>query len=95
MRRNVRYWAGAQITAGLRLSLNPTQGHKVMQNYFIDTWALYLEMAPYLLLGFSLAGVLHAFVPRKAVGRHLGGENLISAFKAAVLGCRCRSVRAE
>lgn len=66
----------------------------MIQDYFKDTWALYLEMAPYLLLGFSLAGVLHAFVPRKAVGRHLGGENLISSFKAAVLGvpmplCSC------
>ncbi len=66
----------------------------MIQNYFIETWALYLEMAPYLMLGFALAGVLHAFVPRKAVGRHLGGENLISAFKAAVLGvpmplCSC------
>lgn len=63
-------------------------------DYFTGTWALYLEMAPYLMLGFALAGVLHAFVPRKAVGRHLGGENLISAFKAAVLGvpmplCSC------
>lgn len=66
----------------------------MIQNYLNETWALYLEMAPYLLLGFTLAGVLHAFVPRKAVGRHLGGENLISAFKAAVLGvpmplCSC------
>lgn len=66
----------------------------MIQNYLIETWALYLEMAPYLLLGFTLAGVLHAFVPRKAVGRHLGGENLISSFKAAVLGvpmplCSC------
>jgi len=66
----------------------------MIERYFSETWALYVEMAPYLLLGFTLAGVLHAFVPRKAIGRHLGGENLISAFKAAVLGvpmplCSC------
>jgi uncharacterized membrane protein YraQ (UPF0718 family) len=56
---------------------------------------LYLEMAPYLILGFTLAGALHALVPRKAVGRHLGGENLISSFKALCLECRCRSALAE
>ncbi len=66
----------------------------MITDYLKETWALYLEMAPYLMLGFTLAGVLHAFVPRKAVGRHLGGENLISSFKAAVLGvpmplCSC------
>lgn len=66
----------------------------MITDYFGETWLLYLEMAPYLLLGFTLAGVLHAFVPRKSVGKHLGGENLISSFKAAVLGvpmplCSC------
>ncbi|MCB9357551.1 MAG: SO_0444 family Cu/Zn efflux transporter [Calditrichaeota bacterium] len=66
----------------------------MLTEYLRETWALYLEMAPYLLLGFTLAGVLHAMVPRKAVGKHLGGENLISSFKAAVLGvpmplCSC------
>lgn len=66
----------------------------MLTEYLRETWVLYLEMAPYLILGFTLAGALHALVPRKAVGRHLGGENLISSFKAAVLGvpmplCSC------
>ena len=26
-------------------------------------WTMLCEMAPYLLLGFAIAGVLHAFVP--------------------------------
>jgi uncharacterized protein len=58
--------------------------------------ALYLigQMAPYLTLGFIFAGLLHAFVPKQAVVRHLGGENVWSAVKAAVIGvplplCSC------
>lgn len=52
------------------------------------------EMAPYLLLGFVLAGLLHAFVPRAVVARQLGGESLWSAAKAALIGvplplCSC------
>ncbi|MCC6476376.1 SO_0444 family Cu/Zn efflux transporter [bacterium] len=66
----------------------------IITSYLTETGLLYLEMAPYLLLGFALAGALHGFVPRKQVSKHLGGENLISAFKASVLGvpmplCSC------
>jgi uncharacterized membrane protein YraQ (UPF0718 family)/copper chaperone CopZ len=51
-------------------------------------------MAPYLVLGFVLAGILHAFVPRAVVARHLGGESMLSAVKAAIVGvplplCSC------
>lgn len=52
------------------------------------------EMAPYLVLGFVLAGILNAFVPRALVAKHLGGETISSAVKAAVVGvpmplCSC------
>lgn len=55
---------------------------------------LTLEMAPYLLLGFFIAGLLHAFVPQKFYTRYLRGSNLKSVFNAAILGvplplCSC------
>ncbi len=56
--------------------------------------ALLLEMAPWLLLGFGAAGVLHVFVPGKIYRRFLSGRNFRSVFWAAMLGvplplCSC------
>lgn len=31
------------------------------------------EMSPYILLGFFIAGLMHAFVPQKTFARHLAG----------------------
>lgn len=65
-----------------------------MQQYFMPFLHLTLEMAPYLLLGFFVAGLLHAFVPQKFYTRYLRGSNLKSTFNAAILGvplplCSC------
>lgn len=62
--------------------------------FFIEFVLILGEMAPYLTLGFVLAGLLHAFVPRGVVTRHLGRESVGSAVKAAVVGvpmplCSC------
>jgi uncharacterized membrane protein YraQ (UPF0718 family) len=51
-------------------------------------------MAPYLLLGFFLAGLMHAFVPPTLYRRFLGGASFRSVFNAALLGiplplCSC------
>ncbi|MGN0309144.1 MAG: SO_0444 family Cu/Zn efflux transporter [Bacteroides sp.] len=52
------------------------------------------EMSPYLLLGFFLAGVMHAFVPRALYSRYLSARGLRSVLYAALLGiplplCSC------
>lgn len=52
------------------------------------------SMAPYLLLGFLLAGVLHAFVPNGIYSRYLGEKSFRSVFNAALWGiplplCSC------
>ncbi len=52
------------------------------------------EMSPYLLLGFFLAGVMHAFLPGSFYGRFLGGHNFKSVVNAALFGiplplCSC------
>lgn len=51
-------------------------------------------MAPYLLLGFAVAGVLYAFVPGAFYRRHLSRPGLGSVIKAALVGvplplCSC------
>ncbi len=52
------------------------------------------EMSPYLLLGFFLAGVMHAFVPSMVYSRYLGGKGFRSVFYGALFGvplplCSC------
>ncbi|MBD5202844.1 MAG: heavy metal-associated domain-containing protein [Bacteroidales bacterium] len=62
---------------------------------FLDSLLYMLnEMSPYILLGFLIAGVLHAFVSRETFARHLSGNNLPSVIKAALIGvplplCSC------
>ena len=52
------------------------------------------EMAPYLLLGFFIAGVLHAIFPTKTIQKYFGGNKLKSAVNASIFGiplplCSC------
>lgn len=51
-------------------------------------------MSPYILLGFFIAGLLHAFVSRSAMSRHLAGNGIGPVVKAALMGiplplCSC------
>ncbi len=55
---------------------------------------LFVEMAPYLLLGFLCAGLVHLLVPESQIKRHIGGKGPLSTIKAALLGvplplCSC------
>lgn len=57
-------------------------------------WANLLDMAPYLLFGFFVAGVLYVLVPAAMVERHLGGRGIWPVVKAAAFGvplplCSC------
>lgn len=52
------------------------------------------EMSPYLLLGFLVAGLLHAFVPSRLYSQYLSARNLRSVLLAALFGiplplCSC------
>ena len=44
------------------------------------------EMSPYLLLGFLIAGVMHAFIPEGWYARFLSGDTLRSVVNAAIFG---------
>lgn len=67
-------------------------------NWIVSYWdALVMmtaEMAPYLLLGFFIAGLLRTFVPRTLYSKHLAPRNMKSVVKAAAIGiplplCSC------
>ncbi len=52
------------------------------------------EMAPYLMLGFAFAGILHLLFPKKRVRKYMGQNTFKSVFNAALLGvplplCSC------
>ncbi|MFL2848424.1 MAG: permease [Coraliomargaritaceae bacterium] len=58
------------------------------------SWNILAEFAPYLLIGFSIAGLLHYCIPPKFIIQQLGKSNIYSVFKAAILGiplplCSC------
>ncbi len=57
-------------------------------------WDLLVEMAPWLLLGFAMAGLLTVIMKPKTIARLLGGQGLWTAAKATLLGvpmplCSC------
>lgn len=59
-----------------------------------EIFELINSMSPYLLLGFTLAGIMHAFVPRTIYNRYLSGNSFRSVLNAAILGiplplCSC------
>lgn len=52
------------------------------------------EMSPYILLGFLIAGLMHAYVPRRTFARHLSGTGWKAVVKSALIGvplplCSC------
>ena len=66
----------------------------ILLNVFYEIWVLVCEMAPYLLLGFLLAGLMHEFVPKSLSQRYLSGRSMKSVLWAALFGvplplCSC------
>lgn len=60
----------------------------------LEFWNMLCGMAPYLLAGFLVAGLLSVFVSARQVERHLGGRGVKPVMKAALLGvplplCSC------
>ena len=53
---------------------------------FVESWGILLDSAPFVLLGFFMAGLLKAFLPDDLVGKHLGKGRFSSVVKASILG---------
>jgi uncharacterized membrane protein YraQ (UPF0718 family)/copper chaperone CopZ len=67
---------------------------KLLFEFFSEVWATAEAMAPYLLFGFALAGLLSQLVTEETVERHLGKAGFWSTLKASLLGvplplCSC------
>jgi hypothetical protein len=66
----------------------------ILFNVLIEFWHILTEMAPYLLLGFFVAGVLSVVISAQTVERHLGERSVWAVIKATVFGiplplCSC------
>ncbi len=62
--------------------------------FFLSLWDTLREMAPFLLFGFFVAGVLSVFIQPETVEHHLGGSGFKQVLKAALFGvplplCSC------
>ncbi|MCG8700664.1 MAG: permease, partial [Bacteroidales bacterium] len=65
-----------------------------INSYFLELINITYEMAPWLILGFIIAGILHVLFPEGKINNLLGSSNLKSVFTAALLGvplplCSC------
>ena len=64
-------------------------------NDFIESIsALFIEIAPYLILGFIISGVLYIFTSKEMISNNVGTPGFMSSFKASILGvpmplCSC------
>ena len=63
-------------------------------DFFTSLLNVVCEMAPYLLLVFFIAGVLHVFVPQKFYANYLSRKNKLSVLWEACWVYLCYCVRA-
>jgi uncharacterized membrane protein YraQ (UPF0718 family) len=66
----------------------------ILLNILKEIWLVTAAMAPYLLFGFLMAGVLSVLISKDYVRRHLGGRGWLGSLKAALVGvpmpvCSC------
>lgn len=64
------------------------------RHILLATWQVLVLMAPYLLLGFAVAGIVSVLLSADWVRRHMGGHGLWQVVKAALIGmplplCSC------
>ena len=65
-----------------------------LKAFALNTWHMVAEMAPYLIFGFAIAGLLHVLIRKEQVQRLLGKPGLGAVFKACLIGvpmplCSC------
>lgn len=67
---------------------------EILLNILKEIWEVTNEMAPYLLFGFLMAGILSVLISKNYVRTHLGGHGWLPSIKAALIGvpmpiCSC------
>ncbi len=63
-------------------------------NFLVNFYHLFLESAPWLIMGLAVAGVLKVFIPMDWMNKQLGGHDIKTTVKAAFIGaplplCSC------
>jgi len=67
---------------------------EMVLNWLNQSWRLWLDLAPYLIVGFILAGLLHGLLGEKTIRKHFASSRFSSVLKATLLGiplpiCSC------
>ena len=67
---------------------------EILIKYWNGISSLFLEMAPYLMLGFLISGLLYIIISKETIADNLGKPGLLSVIKAAIFGvpmplCSC------
>ena len=66
----------------------------IIADYIRNFWQVFSSMAPWLLMGYFLAGIIAYFLKPEQVKKHLGGQGIFSVLKAVLIGvplpiCSC------
>ena len=67
---------------------------ELFYTFILEMWALCLEMAPFLMLGMFVSGIISIFVDSRFILKHIGSNNFSSILKSTVMGipiplCSC------
>jgi uncharacterized membrane protein YraQ (UPF0718 family)/copper chaperone CopZ len=67
---------------------------EILIKYWNGISSLFLEMAPYLMLGFLISGLLYIIISKETIAENLGKPGVLSVIKAAIFGvpmplCSC------
>lgn len=65
-----------------------------MDAFFSELWMILVESSIWLIVGFAIAGIVHALIPREWMLKHLSGRGIWPIAKASMLGiplplCSC------
>ena len=82
------------VKAVLRKTKRKNNNMNIITGIAQEIWFLLKEMAPYLLFGFLIAGILNIAIPPKKINKHLSGRSFWSNVKASLFGiplplCSC------
>jgi uncharacterized membrane protein YraQ (UPF0718 family)/copper chaperone CopZ len=72
----------------------PAELWELGKKFIIETYRLFIEISPYLILGFLFAGLLHTLLGEKYIKKHFAKSGIWSTMKAAIFGiplpvCSC------
>jgi uncharacterized membrane protein YraQ (UPF0718 family)/copper chaperone CopZ len=66
----------------------------LLEKFVVETYRLFIEISPYLILGFFFAGLLHTLLGEKYIKKHFARSGFWPTIKAAIFGiplpvCSC------